>query len=72
MATSLVMAFRTSDNKLCNIKINDPKDDLTKTQVETVMNTVITKNVFETATAAKLTAIDKIYTITTAKTELLI
>lgn len=72
MATVLTLAFRTSDSKICNIRISDPKPELTKAEVEAVMNTIITKNVFETSTGATLTTIDSIYTVTTAKTELLI
>lgn len=57
---------------ICNIKINDPKTTVTRSQAENVMNTIITKNVFETSSGAKLTAIHDVYTITTAKNSILV
>ena len=72
MATSLILAFKTDDGKICNIKVNDPKDNISRSEAEAAMNTIIEKNVFETSSGAKLTAIDDIYTVTTAKSQILI
>lgn len=71
MAKSLVLAFRTKDSKICNIRINDPKADLTRTQIEAVMNELIGKNVFQTGTGAALASIDSVYTVVTNKNEVL-
>lgn len=72
MARSLVLAFRTTDGKICNIRINDPKADLTRAQIETVMNELIGKNVFQTGSGATLAAIDTVYNVETNKNEVLV
>lgn len=72
MSTALVLAFKTTDNKIYNIRINEPKSDITRAQAETVMNELIAKNVFQTASGASLSAIDSVYTIVTNKNELLV
>lgn len=72
MANSLILAFQTTDGKICNLRVNNPKPGLSRAEVESVMNDIISKNVFETASGASLSAISSVYTVTTAKSELLI
>lgn len=72
MSTILNLGFKTSDAKLCNIRINSPRADVTRTEAEAVMQTIIDQDVFETASGARLIAIDKVSTITTTKSDLLI
>lgn len=72
MATSLVLLFKTDDDKTCSIKVNDPKDNISRSEAEAAMNTIIEKKVFETSAGAKLTAISDVYTITTAKSQILV
>ena len=71
MATSLVLAFKTTEGKICNIKINDPKEGVTRTEAVAVMNDIIVKNVFETSTGARLSAVESVYTVVTTKSEVL-
>ena len=71
MATSLVLAFKTTEGKICNIKINDPKEGVTRTEAVAVMNDIIAKNVFETSTGARLSAVESVYTVVTTKSEVL-
>ena len=53
---TLEMTFRKSDGNETVISLADPKDDLTLAQVQTVMQDIITKNLFvvKTATLAEI------------------
>lgn len=46
MSKSLNMVFNTAQGKKVSININNPKENLTKEQVTTVMNSIIAKNIF--------------------------
>lgn len=46
MAKTLEMVFRTGAGKETVINLPDPKADLTLAQVQTVMQDIITKNIF--------------------------
>lgn len=46
MKKTLEMAFRNQSGKEIRLSLPDPKTDLTRTQVETVMQTIISKNIF--------------------------
>jgi len=45
----LEMHFRNETGKEVTILVNDPKDGLTAAAVSTVMQNIITKNIFSTA-----------------------
>jgi len=53
----IVMVFGTSDGKTHRMEFNNPKDGLTTTDVQNVMNTIITKNIIQTKSGATLTSI---------------
>lgn len=72
MATALVLAFKTTDGKTCNIKISNPRVDVTRAEAETVMNDIIDQDVFETASGASLAEIEGVYTVVTTKNEVLV
>lgn len=72
MANILVLAFKATDGKICNIRISDPKLDVTRAEIESVMNDIISKNVFETSTGAGLASIESVYMVVTSKSEVLI
>lgn len=72
MAKSLVLAFKTTDNRVCNIKVNNPKDGIPRAEIEAVMQDLIDRDVFETNTGASLAAIDSVYTFETNKREVLV
>ena len=48
MTKTLEMVFRNQDGKEVTVRMADPKDDLTKAQVDPVMQDIIAKNVFTT------------------------
>lgn len=48
MKTTLEMTFRNNTGKDVNLTLSDPKDDLTNAQVQTVMQNILTKNIFTT------------------------
>ncbi|MCT4663008.1 MAG: DUF2922 domain-containing protein [Tissierellales bacterium] len=43
----LILGFKDVDDHTVNLKISDPKPDLTEEQVKTAMESIIEKNVFE-------------------------
>ena len=53
----IVMVFGTSDGKTHRMKFNNPKDGLTTDNVQSVMNTIISKNIIQTKSGATLTGI---------------
>ncbi|MFA9397847.1 MAG: DUF2922 domain-containing protein [Clostridiaceae bacterium] len=48
MAKILVMKFLNEEGKSSNVRLNNVKDDVTGTEVNLVMDTIIEKNVFPT------------------------
>lgn len=53
---TLVMKFKNEDGKYLNIRVSNPKDSLTGTQVKDFMDDVILKNIFEKQLVAKVSA----------------
>lgn len=72
MPTVLNLAFKTSDSKIATLRVNSPRADVTRAEVEAVMQEIIAKNVFETGSGGRLVEIDNISTVTTTKSELLV
>lgn len=48
MAKVLVMTFRNEEGQSVNVRVNYPKANLTASQVDAVMDTILAKNVFPT------------------------
>ncbi len=48
MVKTLEMVFRNESGKSVTLRLLEPKDNLTLTEVNTVMQDIITKNVFST------------------------
>lgn len=46
MAKRLVMTFKTAEGKTSTFTVDEPKDGLTDVEVRAVMDTIITKNIF--------------------------
>nr|WP_106779038.1 DUF2922 domain-containing protein [Lysinibacillus timonensis] len=46
MAVTLEMKFNTANGKTMTISVNEPKDNLTPTEITTVMQTIIDQDVF--------------------------
>jgi len=56
-STVIRMVFNTSDGKTHRLEFNNPKSNLTTTDVQNVMNTIISKNIIQTKSGATLTGI---------------
>lgn len=48
MAKKLVMIFKTAKGTTSTLTVDEPKDDLTETEIRAVMDTIVSKNVFST------------------------
>ena len=42
----LVMTFKSSDNKNVSISVDNPREDLTESEIKEAMDTIIQKNIF--------------------------
>jgi hypothetical protein len=52
MAKSLIMTFINAQGKKVSLTVNNIKDGLVNTDVSTVMDSIISKNIFSTAGGA--------------------
>nr|WP_300092635.1 DUF2922 domain-containing protein [Sedimentibacter sp.] len=66
MAKRLVMTFLTAQGTNTSLSLDEPKDGLTEAEVRTVMQSIITQNVFNT-TKGDLTEIKSAEIITTTE-----
>ena len=62
MNQTLILVFLDAEGKERNIRVDDPRVDLTPSEVETVMNDIVAKNVFA---GSALVSAAKAYIITT-------
>jgi hypothetical protein len=46
---SLEMIFENVEGKKSRISVNDPREDLTSEDVQTAMDTIVAKNIFNTS-----------------------
>ena len=49
MAKTLVMTFKTEEGKKSTISLNNVREDLTGEEANSVMDTIISKNIFQTS-----------------------
>ena len=70
MAQVLRMTFLSAAGGRVSITVDNPKDDLTEAQVQTAMNTIISKNILITS-GGELTAIDSAAIIETTTTDII-
>ena len=42
----LIMTFKSSDNKNVSISVDNPREDLTESEIKEAMDTIIQKNIF--------------------------
>jgi hypothetical protein len=66
MAKRLVMTFLTAQGTNSSLSLDEPKEGLTEAEVRTVMQSIITQNVFNT-TKGDLTEIKSAEIITTTE-----
>jgi hypothetical protein len=64
---TLILVFLDADGKERNIRVDDPRVDVTPSEVETAMNDIVAKNIF--AGSAFVSAA-KAYIITTTTEEI--
>ena len=62
MNQTLILVFLDAEGKERNIRVDDPRVDLTPSEVETAMNDIVAKNVFA---GSALVSAAKAYIITT-------
>lgn len=72
MSTTLMLSFKATDGKICNIRINNPRADVSRAEAIAVMEDILDKNVFQTPSGAGLASIEDVYTIVTTKTAILV
>lgn len=46
MKTRLLMTFKDEDAKRVSLTVDEPKEDLTETEIKDVMDLVVSKNIF--------------------------
>ncbi len=42
----LLMTFKTTDDKKVSLSIDDPREDVTEAEIKTVMDLIVSKNIF--------------------------
>ena len=42
----LLMTFKTSDDKKVSLSIDDPREDITETEIKSAMDLVVERNIF--------------------------
>lgn len=67
MNQTLVLVFLDAEGKERNIRIDDPRADLTPSEVETAMNSIVAKGIFD---GSALVSASKAYIITTTTEEI--
>ncbi|MDS1029672.1 DUF2922 domain-containing protein [Bacillota bacterium LX-D] len=70
MAKKLELVFQNAKGSKVTLSLPDPKDGLTPAEVQTAMETIIAKNIFET-TGGDLTSIAGARIISTDTTEII-
>ncbi|AOY74690.1 DUF2922 domain-containing protein [Clostridium formicaceticum] len=65
----LRMVFKTDEDKLVSLRVSDPKEDLTDSEVKAAMETVIASGAI-ISSSGELVAIDSAYLVETSTTEL--
>ncbi len=43
----LIMSFKTLSNKKISISVDDPRENLTESEIKTAMTTILSKNIFK-------------------------
>jgi hypothetical protein len=70
MATVLTMSFKNAADRTSSYSIEDPRADITEAEVESVMQDIITRNVFNTS-GGDLISVAAAKITTTTVTELI-
>jgi hypothetical protein len=70
LATRLTMSFKNSSDRMSSYTLDDPRADLTDSEVEAIMLDMIAKNVFNT-TGGDLVSISSAKVTTTSISELI-
>ena len=70
MAQVLRMTFLNAAGNRVSITLDNPRDDITQAEVQTAMNTIITKNILVTS-GGELASIDSAAIIETTTTDII-
>ncbi|MFZ5968991.1 MAG: DUF2922 domain-containing protein [Bacillota bacterium] len=66
----LEMIFKTQMGRTAKVTVDNPRDDLLETDVQAAMQTIITKNIFDT-NSGNLVEIDSAQVVTTDVAEVI-
>lgn len=42
----LLMSFKTDDDRKVSLTVDNPREDITKTEIKTVMDLIVSNNIF--------------------------
>lgn len=68
MAKSLIMTFLNEQSKKVSISVDDPREDITEVEIKTVMDDILSKNVFSSK-GGNFVKVDGAKIVTTSITE---
>ena len=54
----LVMSFKTNSDKKISLSVDDPRIDLTEAEIKTVMDLIVSKNIFSVDGATLVEALE--------------
>lgn len=73
IARRLVLSFKTSSDKTVSLSVDDPRTDITETEIKTLMDLVISKNIFAPNGSDITTALEaKVVTTNTTEYDLVV
>ena len=54
----LVMTFKTTDDKKVSLSVDNPREDITESEIKDAMDLVVSKNIFAPNGADKVSAVE--------------
>ena len=54
----LLMSFKTHDDRKVSLTVDNPREDITEAEIKTVMDLIVSKNVFSSNKADLVKALD--------------
>ena len=69
----LLMSFKTHDDRKVSLTVDNPREDITEAEIKTVMDLIVSKNVFSSNKADLVKALDaKIFVTDTTEFDLVV
>ena len=60
----LVMTFKTTDNKKVSLSVDNPREDITESEIKDAMDLVVSKNIFAPNGADIVSAVEAMVVVT--------